>query len=460
MLPNLQSLIEDRAHAVRSAKDIAEKAEKASRVMSAEEINEFDAWTDKVKVLGAQIDAAKADLERRDRLARMAEDLDRPQGRQTEPDRPAESNPDRPVRVPAVARRYGAMKAFKGPKAEENAYRSGMWLRATLLGDQRAARWCANHKVGAADIRNVAGTTPNEAGGALVPEELSQTIIDLREMYGAFRQNTRVVPMGRDVMVVPRRAGGLSIGPVGENPASAMSESTPTWNDVTLTAKKAGGLSKLSTEIAEDAVIDMADWVADEAAYAFATFEDQCGFIGTGLSTYLGIRGLTNLLAAAGGLAGAVDAASGHDTFAEIDASDLAALIGKCPAYALPGAKFYCSAMAHALVFGRLMAAAGGNTIQNLQGGYGFSYLGFPIVITQVLPSVTTDLSDVAMLLFGDLTKSSTMGDRRDMRVFVSPHRFMDTDQIGISFTSRFDIVNHDVGTTTAPGPMLALVGE
>lgn len=460
MFPNLQALIEDRAHAVRSAKDIANDAEKLGRVMDAAQIAQFDAWMDKVKVLDAQISAAQADLERRERLQAIEDNLTRPTGRKTDPGAPADPVPAPTLRIPAQCRRYGTLKAFKGADAEVKAYRSGMWLRATLLGDQRAARFCTEHNVGAADLRNALGTTPHESGGVLVPEELSQAIIDLRETYGAFRQNTRVVPMGRDVMVVPRRAGGVTIGPIGENPSSAPTEASPTWNDVTLTAKKAGGLTKMSTEVAEDAIIDMADWVVEEAAYAFATFEDQCGFTGTGASTYLGIRGLTNLLTAAGGLAGAVDAASGHDTFAEIDASDLATVISKLPAYALPGAKWYCSALAHSLVFGRLMAAAGGNTIQNLQGGYGLSYLGFPIVISQVLPAVTTDLSDVAMLLFGNLSKSSTMGDRRAVRVFVSPHRYMDTDQIGIIFTSRFDIVNHDVGTTTAAGPMVALVGE
>jgi HK97 family phage major capsid protein len=106
------------------------------------------------------------------------------------------------------------------------------------------------------------------------------------------------------------------------------------------------------------------------------------------------------------------------------------------------------------------MAASGGNAIQDLMGGYGLRYMGYPIVVSQVLPTDTGDLSDDAMLLFGNLQLSSTLGDRRDVRVFRSDHRYMDTDQIGISFTARFDIVNHDYGDATTAGPVVALVGE
>ena len=64
------------------------------------------------------------------------------------------------------------------------------------------------------------------------------------------------------------------------------------------------------------------------------------------------------------------------------------------------------------------------------------------------------------MLLFGDLSKSSALGDRRVVKVFPSEHRYMDTDQIGIRGLERIDIVNHDVGTTSAAGPIVALLAN
>lgn len=461
MNPLLQ-LQQERSHLALSAKDIVSKAEADARPMTPEEIALFDDLQKRIENLDARIQAVVDTNKRREEINRITDRLNSPAGRVTghdQPGNPGNATVANRLTVPAVPHRVRPLKAFKGPDGLQSAFRCGMWARAAIFGDQRAARWCLENGVGQ-DISNALGTTPNTSGGFLVPEELSQRIIDLRESYGVFRQNCFVQPMGRDTMVVPRRLTGVTIGPVGENPTSGITQSTPTWNQVRLTAKKAGGLVLMSTEISEDAVIDLADYLAEEFAYAFALFEDQCGFIGDGTSTYLGIRGLGNILVAGQSLVGAVDAASGHDTFAEIDASDLATVMAKLPEYARMNAKWFCSAVALDLVFGRLMAAAGGNTIQDMAGGYGRSYMGYPIVVSQVLPTSTGDLSDLPMLYFGDLSKAATLGDRRDMRVFPSEHRYMDTDQIGVRGTARFDIVNHDYGNTTVAGPIVALVGE
>ncbi len=456
MPPSLLDLQGQRAHKYACITDLLNKTEKEGRVLTTEEQGVFDDCEKDLRLIDKQIDEVQATLDRRAAADALREKYEKQPGRTTEADPPANRAPTAVVeRVPASAlRRSGTLKAFKGPNCEERAYRSGMWVRATLLNDLKAQNYCVKN-----GLYNALGTTPNSAGGFLVPEEFSQTIIDLRETYGVFRRNTRVVPMGRDTMLVPRRSGGVTIYPIGENPAAAITQSQPSWSQVRLTAKKCGGLTLMSTEVAEDAVIDMADWLANEAAYAFSLFEDQCGFIGDGTSTYLGIRGLANILVA-GTLIGSVDATSGHDLFSEIDITDLQNVMSKLPEYARRNAKWYCSAVALDMVFGRLMANAGGNTIQNMEGGYGRSYMGYPIVVSQVLPTSTSAINDVAMLYFGDLAMSSTMGDRRDMMVFPSEHRYMDTDQIGIRFTSRFDIVNHDYGDTTVAGPIVALVGN
>ena len=57
----------------------------------------------------------------------------------------------------------------------------------------------------------------------------------------------------------------------------APTESQATWDNVNLTAKKLAALIRLSTELAEDALINVADWVVAEIAYAFASKEDDCG---------------------------------------------------------------------------------------------------------------------------------------------------------------------------------------
>src|SRR5690606_120617 len=119
-------------------------------------------------------------------------------------------------------------------EGHEAAYRSGKWLLASLFGNTRAQRWCEQNGV---EYRAQSEGT-NTAGGFLVPEEMSQAIIDLRESYGVFRQNCRVIPMGSENITVPRRAGGLTAYFAGEG--VEITESTKTWNQVQLVAKKLG----------------------------------------------------------------------------------------------------------------------------------------------------------------------------------------------------------------------------
>jgi HK97 family phage major capsid protein len=474
---NLTELEQQKNHKILSIKELVDKAEKADPPppLTEEECKIFDRLNDERSKIEEQISAVEAHNRRRQQSQELTDSLERPNGRKTKAEQPATAAASAATRItaiPATARRTGVLKAFKPKWGESNydcelrAYRAGLWARATLFGDQRAQQKCYDLGV-ALDLRNAMGTNSNPDGGFLVADEMSTAIIDLREQYGIFRQNCRVWPMGSDTLLIPRRSAGVTVAALGENPSAAPSSTTPTFSMVQLVAKKCGGLSILSSEIAEDAVIDLADWLANEFAYAFALFEDQMGFIGDGTSTYLGVRGLGNLFTTTGGvggaqLVGAVDAASGHDTFAEIDNSDLTTLMGKLPQYARMNAKWYCSSVAADVVFGRLAATAGGNTTQTLREGVGLSYLGHPIVISQVLPTSTGDLSDLPMLYFGDLSKSSALGDRRQVRVFPSNHRYMDLDQIGILGTERVDIVNHDVGDTTTgnAGPIVALVGE
>lgn len=359
--------------------------------------------------------------------------------------------------VPAQARyRSGKLKAFKGDTAQEDAYTSGMFLRATMFGDHSAAEWCKERGIG---VTKAHSEGSNTAGGFLVPTQFETAIIDLRETYGTFRSLLPVLPMASDSMTVPRRTGGLTAYFTTE--AQAFTESEKAWGQVQLTAKKFAVLTKMSDELSEDAVISIADDLASEIAYAFARKEDDCGWNGDGTSNFGGIVGVkARFVAGLGTFVGAVDAGTGRDTFAEINADDLNNVIARLPKYAEPTARWYCSQQAWALVFQRLLAASGGNSIMDLNGKPARSYLGYPIVIDQSLPTTTGDLSDVPMLYFGDLSLAAKMGDRRGVRLKTLDQLYAAQGQIGIIADERFDIAVHDIGDTTTAGPLVALMGE
>jgi HK97 family phage major capsid protein len=351
---------------------------------------------------------------------------------------------------------YGKLKAFRGQNAEDAAYRSGMFIRATMFRNEAAQEWCRENGV---VIGKAQAEGTNTAGGFLVIPEFERAIIDLREEVGTFRQNVRMIPMGSDSLSIPRRTGGVTAYFVGEN--AQITASQKGWGQVNLAAKKIGALSLTSTELAEDAIINIADDLAQEMAYAFAAKEDACGWNGDGTSTYGGISGVRTKIIDGTHTASAIDGASNHDTFGEIDATDLANVMGALPKYAERNAKWYCSQTAWATVFQRLIAASGGVTLSEITGGKPTRrYLGYEVVIDQTLPTSTSDLSNVAMIFFGDLSLAATMGERRGIRVKTSDDRYFEYDQIGIQATERVDINVHDLGDNTTAGPLIALIGE
>src|SRR5262249_54055019 len=153
------------------------------------------------------------------------------------------------------------------------------------------------------------------------------------------------------------------------------------------------------------------------------------------------------------------DAASGNDTFAEYTAADLIKVIGTLPKYAEPNARWYGHRAGWANVMLRLLAAAGGNAIVDIQAGgkVQLGYLGYAFETDQTLPSTSGDQSDTAVFLFGDLNSAVTMGERRGLTIDVTRDRYWELRQIGIMGWERIDINVHDIGDTSNAGPLVAL---
>lgn len=363
--------------------------------------------------------------------------------------------------VPAVARKVGTTKHIVGAEAVERAYKAGQFFLASMFGSDKAAAWCKENGI---LVQKALSEGVNSAGGVFVPEELQNEIIVLRNQYGLARRDLRVMPMGRDTMTIPKLVSGLTMYFTGEGIAATQSQ--PVWTNVRLTAKKASVLTLYSSELDEDAVINIGDVLTSEIAYAYALGEDGCLFSGDGTSTYGGMTGLRSIFnAGVGTLAGSVDAASGHDTMAEIDATDLASVQGKLPqyVYTMGNPKWYCSQTMWANVFERLIGASGGVTKDQASGRTVREYNGYPVEITPAMlapATPATDASDVAMILFGDLNMSASMGDRRGMTISRSTEYKFAEDQIAIKGTERFDINVHNTGDNTTPGSIVALMGE
>jgi HK97 family phage major capsid protein len=224
-------------------------------------------------------------------------------------------------------------------------------------------------------------------------------------------------------------------------------------------------LTRWSTELNEDAIIEMADNLAMDIAKAFAYAEDNALFNGDGTSTYHGIVGIRVKLIDGSHDGSKVDAASGHDTFAEIDATDLANVKALVPDY-VTNPYWLCSRQFKSLVFDRLAMAAGGVSKVEVGGRPNDAYDGDPIFTANAMPRSTGDLSDVVMALYGDLRPGVKFGSRRGMMIATTDQRYWELDQLGIKGTERFDINCHTLkgldedGTSAVAGPVIGLVGE
>jgi HK97 family phage major capsid protein len=402
----------------------------------------------------AAADAAHVEEQRLVKLIADKASLAVPEGRKTSPAAPAVLVPvEKTVVAPRLLRsaKVRNFRADGGVSAEERAHATGQWLLATIGGNTRAAQWCADHGI---EVRGTSPltTTTNSLGGYLVPEVLESTIIDLREERGVARRSVRVMPMASDSVVIPRRASGVTAYFVSEN--AEITASDKGWDAVSLSARKLAVLCKMSSEVAEDAIISLADDLASEIAYAFADKEDECLFNGDGTSTYGGVVGLKSAVAAGG----KVTAATGNTAFSTLDLEDFEQMVGKLPQYAVANAAWYVSRVGWANSMLRLAEAAGGNTVAQVAGGAPFQFLGFPVVIAQVMNSTTTaQTSTDGLAYLGDLRLAATMGTRRGIEIAVDPSRYFEFDQLAIRGTQRFDLNVHEKGTASVAGPVIML---
>jgi HK97 family phage major capsid protein len=349
--------------------------------------------------------------------------------------------------TPAKARRHGRIQSFK---SEEDAYLSGQYVMAFVMGNEHSRRWCDDHGIKAAMT-----TGNNPKGGYLVPEPLEATIVELREQYGVARRECMVVPMSDGNNTWPKLNSELTTYYVGEN--SAITASDVAIEQVRLEARKLATLTAVSSELNEDSVISVAEMLSRSIAQQFAKAEDQALFLGDGTSNFGGIAGLPS----SGGVlnAGSVaTAATGNTAFSTLDLADFEACAAALPEYATANAKWYISRSGYWRSMARLVDALGGNTISSVNAGPGeMTFLGYPVVMTQVMPSAAAATINTHLAYLGDLRMGVLFGDRRGISVVADESFYFSQDAVAIRGIERYDINVHERGTATVGGAIIAL---
>jgi HK97 family phage major capsid protein len=344
-----------------------------------------------------------------------------------------------------------------------------MWFSA-IFGNDKAKQWCRDHGV---EIMTVHQGGVNTTGGYLVPEILSTAIIELVKEYGTFRANANNVPMTSDTIIIPRRSGGLTGYFVNEG--GAITESTGSWDNVKLIAKDYAVITRISNQLASDAIISVMDRLTIEIARTMAQGEDECGWIGDGTgASYGGIVGLQQKfydVKLAGTAAGSVTASkslvrygTGYDA-SNAALADFVKVMALLPKYARLTAKWYMNPYVWWTGFVNKMSAAGGVTMTELANGIRTPQcMGYPVVLCESIDASTAANKIVAY--FGDLAMSSSIGDRQQMSISssdsasVGGQSVFERNQIALRGVERFDIANHDIGTATTAGPIVGLIAH
>jgi HK97 family phage major capsid protein len=228
-------------------------------------------------------------------------------------------------------------------------------------------------------------------------------------------------------------------------------------DNVLLSSKEVRVGTRVPNQLIDDSAIDLAGLVAQEFALAIALRIDEDGFIGTGASTYGGIRGIQWKFENETLTAGIHDSSQTAVTALTID--DFANTIAKLPTYASqsPTCGWYCTPQMHALAMQSLALGGNGAMANEIVDGVRRpAFMGWPVFFNNVMRKTAAATQCVA--LFGDLKRSSHFALRRQVAVRASTDRYIEFDQTYFQATVSYDAVTSDVGDASTAGPVVALI--
>lgn len=334
------------------------------------------------------------------------------------------------------------------------AYAFGQFALA-LAGNAKAKQWLKDN---GSPMKAVNETTAS-AGGFLVPDQLVADLIFLREQYGVVRRNATVRTMTSDTYWHPKNSASTTAYWVGES--AAITQSQPTFDRVEVLAKKMGILTAVTSEVNEDAIIEIGVALAQDMAWKFSQEEDRVMMIGTGVAGDGGITGFIqenlNVASNLGTVAAATGSAANYNA---VTLANLRAMVGKLALYAdNADAKFYMSkAFFQDVVCNRLDALSGNAALDlmNFQNGRPTLY-GYDIEFSQNLTQVAAGANNAPLCALANLKTGSILGDRRQVQISVSSDYLFNTDEIAFKATERVGFKCHDPGTSTAIGSVVVL---
>jgi hypothetical protein len=357
------------------------------------------------------------------------------------------------------------VKQFSGSSLEEKekmGYAFGQFAKMVKNKDAKAHQWLKNNGFYKGQSEDTGAD-----GAYLVPQILAREVIFLRQQYGVTRANARVMGMSSDNLNVPKNAASTTAYWPDQN--TNITQSQVTFQNVQVLAKKLAVLTQVSSELNEDSLVDVGSILARDMAWVLSYNEDLACITGNGTSTYGGITGIINSIAAVNGGANAGWIYTGADVtgnWNDVTLADLRKLPAAIASYAdTSQAKWYMHRSFFQEVVCNLLDALNGNGFNDIANAPGPNptLFGYPVVYTQVMSKDSTPAPDTALALFGNMDTGSILGTRRDLRVQVSDQVGFLSDSLFFRATERFGFVYHDVpvvGSQNGAGSMAVLAAN
>ncbi|MEB3207328.1 MAG: phage major capsid protein [Synechococcus sp.] len=302
-------------------------------------------------------------------------------------------------------------------------------LRGGQLSGDRVEGLCKDILGGEAEFK--AALTTSDIP---LPVEYSGQIVELVNTYGAARQYGTVFPLGAGTVKLPKLSTDPTFGLIAMS--AAVPEKSPAFSWVTFNAEKFGGLVRVPSEIDEDSIVAVGQFVARYSARNMALAEDHNFFVGTGAGS--GINGSVKGLALSViDNSAVVTQASTKTKTSDVTLANVRATrsLVATPAL-LRGAYYAHPSMEQA--FSSFNTA--GDMPYQANAAQGATLDGFPIRWIDTLPAYSTSAqAGKVYVLFGDVSYQY-LGVRGGMRFDTSREAGFTTDEILVRALERFTI--------------------
>jgi len=277
-----------------------------------------------------------------------------------------------------------------------------------------------------------------------LPDMYSGDVVELVSEYGTARRYGTVFPLGANPVKLPYLSTDttFTVLPI----ATAVTEKSPAVTFITFTPEKFGGLIRLPTEIDEDSIVPMGQFLARYAARNMARAEDYNFWCSTGtVGTVNGdVEGLTISTITNSKV---TQMASTKTHYSDLTLAHLRAVRAVPDAAAMRNGAYYMHpSFEQALAAFNTAGDKPYNPQAQIMGSNAQPFTtgptldGFPIRWIDVMPaySTSTNASKVCVL-FGDAS-FQYLGIRRGFQFRSSMEAAIATDEILILATERFTI--------------------